>query len=118
LATIILDVVMIIYSYGVRKGIICIPKDLNYCRIYKENPYKIIVYIQYLWYSFIKEMNIVFKLVLEGNNLIYGSQDKVNMTYKKRPELTVFRHTIDDIKFELHKVHKQYPDAKVVYAGV
>ncbi|WP_134701692.1 hypothetical protein [Ammoniphilus sp. YIM 78166] len=60
----------------------------------------------------------MFKLIFVENTITYGNQDKVNMTMKKKPECTVLRHNIDDIKHEVLKLQQNNPDAKVVFVGV
>ncbi|RXT06323.1 hypothetical protein [Ammoniphilus sp. CFH 90114] len=60
----------------------------------------------------------MYKLILVENTITYGNQDKVNMTMKKKPECTVLRHNIDDIKHEVLKIQQENPETKVVFVGV
>lgn len=60
----------------------------------------------------------MFKLILHNNKITYGLQDKVNITMKTRPEVTVLRHNIDDIKLEVMKLKKDNPEAEIVFVGV
>lgn len=60
----------------------------------------------------------MFKLIVNNDRIVYGQQDKVNMTMKEKPQLSVLRHNIDDIKYEVMRVQKEYPTAKVVFVGV
>lgn len=61
---------------------------------------------------------MVFKLILVENTITYGNQDKVNVSMKKRPECTVLRHNIDDIKHEVLKLQQENPNVNVVFVGV
>lgn len=65
-----------------------------------------------------KELIKLFKLILHNNKITYGLQDKVNITMKTRPEVTVLRHNIDDIKLEVMRLKKDYPAAEIVFVGV
>lgn len=60
----------------------------------------------------------MFKLILNREQLLYGEQDKVNMKMKEKPRLSVLRHNIDDIKYEVMKLKKEHPEIEVVFVGV
>jgi hypothetical protein len=60
----------------------------------------------------------VFKLAFTENKIIYGNQDKVNTELKKKAEISVYRHNIDDIKLEALRLQNEHPDAKVMFVGV
>ena len=60
----------------------------------------------------------MFKLILSQDKLLYGEQDKVNMKMKEKPQLSVLRHNIDDIKFEVMKLEKEHPEVEIIFVGV
>ena len=60
----------------------------------------------------------MFKLAFTENKIIYGNQDKVNTELKKKAEISVYRHNIDDIKLEALRLQNEHPAAKVVFVGV
>ena len=60
----------------------------------------------------------MFKLILNQDKIVYGQQDKVNMMMKTKPMLSLLRHNIDDIKYEVIKLHKTRPELEVVFVGV
>lgn len=60
----------------------------------------------------------MFKLILNQDKIVYGQQDKVNMMMKVKPELSLLRHNIDDIKYEVMKIHKTRPELSVIFVGV
>lgn len=84
-----------------------------------KNHKKYSEYFPYLLYSLKqKELIPLFKLILHNNKITYGLQDKVNITMKTKPEVTVLRHNIDDIKLEVMKLKKDNPEAEIVFVGV
>ena len=60
----------------------------------------------------------MFKLILNQDKIVYGQQDKVNMVMKSKPQLSLLRHNIDDIKFEVMKIQKSQPGVEIVFVGV
>jgi len=60
----------------------------------------------------------MFKLILNQDKIVYGQQDKVNMMMKTKPQLSLLRHNIDDIKYEVIKIQKNRPELEVVFVGV
>ncbi|RKD24627.1 hypothetical protein BEP19_09645 [Ammoniphilus oxalaticus] len=65
-----------------------------------------------------KEAIDLFKLILNQSQLLYGEQDKVNMKMKEKPRLSVLRHNIDDIKYEVMKLQREHPGIEIVFVGV